>query len=129
MFESSQAQLLMEEVQYGNQIIRFQVIRKQRKTLGIEVHPNLSVWVISPLDVSLNEIRKRITKRGAWIAKQRNYFMTFLPRTPKKEYVSGETHLYLGRRYLLKIKINTSDSVKLIAGQMQVNTSNKIQRI
>ena len=33
-----------------------------------------------------------------------NYFKQFDPRTPKRCYVNGETHLYLGKQYRLRLE-------------------------
>jgi predicted metal-dependent hydrolase len=43
-----------------------------------------------------------------------DYFRQFEPRTPGRSYVGGETHLYLGKQYRLKISSGDLDSVKLI---------------
>jgi hypothetical protein len=48
--------------------------------------------------------------------RQHRYFQAFLPRTPESRYIPGETHLYLGRRYRLKVERGGSGSVKLIRG-------------
>lgn len=128
MFESSEEQLLMEEVAYGNTNLVFTVTRKNRKLLAIEVHPDLSIKVIAPIDAELDDIKKRVLKKGNWIIKQFSYFEQFLPRTPEREYVSGETHLYLGRRYLLKLRTSKNRAVKLVGGELIVfleETSNK----
>jgi len=47
-----------------------------------------------------------------------------------REYISGESHMYLGRRYLLKVspvKDNKDAGVKLIQGQLKVFTTNTSQ--
>lgn len=123
----------MESVQYGTQIIEFNLKRVDRKTLGIEVHPDQSVWAISPLKTDLDDIKSKIVKRGNWINKQRIYFDQFLPRNPAREYVSGETHYYLGKRYLLKVRVGKQNEVKLKNGQFIIHSkstsSNDIKRI
>ena len=124
MSEGSKEQLLMEKVAYGTSEISFHLKRANRKTLGIEVHPDLSVWAVAPLHSSVHEIREKILKRGAWILKQQRYFDQFLPRTPERQYVSGETHLYLGRRYILKTQKSDAQSVKLLGGKLLVSTKN-----
>lgn len=111
----------MESIQYGTQTIHFHLKRADRKTLGIEVHPDLSVHVIAPLKAKKGTINEKIIKRSQWITKQRKFFEQFLPRTPERQYVSGETHLYLGRRYVLRIRKGTSDNVKLKGGELIVN--------
>lgn len=110
----------MEQLSYGTQAIHFYFKKSDRKTLGIEVHPDLSVWAIAPLKATLPEVKKVIEKRASWIVKQQRYFEQFLPRTPEREYVSGETHFYLGRRYILRIRKSTQNEVKLIAGELIV---------
>ncbi|TRZ41672.1 M48 family metallopeptidase [Robertkochia solimangrovi] len=115
----------MEDVAYGTQTIYFHLRRVERKTLAIEVHPDLSIWAIAPLKASLSDVKKRIVRRGTWINKQLNYFEQFLPRTPEREYVSGETHLYLGRRYLLRVRHGEENSVKLKGGELFVYCKTK----
>jgi len=50
------------------------------------------------------------------------FFGQFHPRTPEPKYVSGETHLYLGRRYRLKIIRALQQQVKLKRGFIEVHT-------
>src|SRR5690554_3982393 len=100
MLKSCKKQLLMDSVQYGSKTINFKITRTTRKTLAIEVHPDSSVQLIAPENSTLEELKGRVMHRGKWIVKQQAYFETFLPATPIREYVSGETHYYLGRRYM-----------------------------
>ena len=111
---------MQHTVNYGTQKLDVVITRSQRKTLQIEVHPDLSVRVIAPEDAAIEEIEQKIIKKGRWIIKQQTYFEQFLPRTPKREYVPGETHLYLGRRYLLKIRMAAKNSVTLKGGELLV---------
>ena len=46
----------------------------------------------------------------------------FVPRTPERRFVAGETHLYLGRQYRLKVVPHVQESVKLIRGFIVVQT-------
>lgn len=112
-------------VQYGKTVINYILKRSNRKTLAIEVHPDLTVQVVAPIDAQIEMIEEKLIKRGSWIVKQQKYFEDFLPRTPIREYVSGETHLYLGKRYLLKVKSGTCNSVKLIGGVLQIEINSK----
>ena len=110
----------MEKVEYGTQTICFHLKKVDRKTLGIEVHADLSVWAVAPLKATLKEVKTLVLKRAKWITKQQRYFEQFLPRTPEREYVSGETHFYLGRRYILRIRKGKLETVKLIGGELIV---------
>ena len=110
----------MHHVSYGTQDFYFELKRSNRKTLAIEVHPDSSILVIAPEKSEINDIKTKIIKRGQWILKQQQYFEQFLPRTPEREYISGETHYYLGKGYLLKIRLGKINQVKLKGGKLQV---------
>ncbi len=106
------------KVKYGRTTIVFDLQRTNRKTLAIEVHPDLTVNVVAPMHASIEIIEEKVVKRGSWIVKQWQYFESFLPRTPIREYVSGETHLFLGRRYILKVRKGDENDVKLKGSEL-----------
>ncbi|MCK5130596.1 MAG: M48 family metallopeptidase [Candidatus Sabulitectum sp.] len=103
-------------LQYGSERIDYLLLSSERKTLEIAVHPDSSIVVKAPCSSELAEIEIKLRKRARWILKQLRYFQQFTPRTPERRYISGETHLYLGRRYRLKVVIGESDSVMLFRG-------------
>lgn len=113
----------MERIEYGTSTLEFALEFTERKSMAIEVHPDKSVVVKAPLNADRTEIDKRILKRGSWIVRQQKYFDTFLPRSPQREYVGGESHRYLGRKYVLKIRIAQKRDVKLKGGELYVFTS------
>jgi len=115
----------MEEkvVEYGTTTIPFSLSRTDRKTLAITVEPDATVHVTAPLDAEWLKIEAKVLKRGRWIKKQQQFFESFLPATPIREYVSGETHLYLGRQYRLKIESGAHPAVKLKGGRLIVQLS------
>jgi len=117
----------MHKIKYGSQEIFFEVKRSNRKTLGIEVHPDSSVHIVAPIKSSFQDIEQKVEKRAKWIVKQQAYFEQFLPRTPERNYVSGETHYYLGKSYLLKVSVGNENQVKLKAGKLEVVCENEIK--
>ncbi|NTV14920.1 MAG: M48 family metallopeptidase [Desulfobulbaceae bacterium] len=108
---------------HGKECIRFKVLHVARKTLAIEVLPDSSVVVKAPVGTELEEVRRRVTRRVRWIIKQQQYFRQFEPRTPLRQFVGGETHLYLGKQYRLQVGEGGKDSVKLSRGYFLVTTS------
>lgn len=114
----------MYSVQYGTKTIEFQIKKANRKTLAIEVHPDGIVKLLTPKETTLDDLKVKVLKRAKWIVKQQHYFEQFLPHTPSREYISGETHYYLGRRYVLKVISDGYNVVKLKAGQIIVYTTN-----
>jgi len=89
--------------QYGQTSIPYQLTYTDRKTLAIHVHPDLSVSVEAPLNSEFSEIEKRIHKKAAWILRQQRNFRRYSFEIPPRQYVSGETHRYLGQQYRLKV--------------------------
>ena len=106
----------------GSQAIDYLIVRRPRKTLEIAVEPDASVVVVAPLDTSLDAIELRLRRRASWIMRQQRYFSQFLPRTPERRFVAGETHLYLGRQYRLKMVPHVQATVKLRRGFIVVQT-------
>ena len=103
-------------VVYGRKTIDFNLLYCDRKTMEIAVHPDSAVVVKAPLKSDITLIEKKIIKRARWILRQLNYFRQFNPKTPDRCYVNGETHLYLGKQYRLKLVEGTETAVKLSRG-------------
>ncbi len=108
------------ETIFGSETIRFSVVRRVRKTLSISVLPDQQVEVVAPEDASSERIIEKVRKRAPWICKQLRYYDQFQPKTPERRYVGGETHLYLGRQYKLKVISSLKNSVKMQRGQLIV---------
>ena len=106
---------------WGTDTIRYEVrFLASRQTLAIEVHPDSRVLVRAPIDCPGALIAERVQKRAAWISRQLAEFERYRPRTPARQYINGESHLYLGRHYRLKVAGGDSSSVKLSRGQLLV---------
>jgi len=114
---------MKHSIQYGNTEIIFDLEYADRKTLGISVHPDSRVKVIAPLDSSKQKINEKIRSKARWILRQKEFFLSFHPLTPPRKYVSGETHLYLGKQYRLKVMTSAVEQVKLNKGYLIVTTS------
>lgn len=110
-------------IEFGRETICYEVRFLQRQTLGIEVHPDQRVVVRAPIGCAACLIAERVRRRASWISKQIAHFQCFSPRTPPRRYVSGETHLYLGRQYRLKLVAEDVASVKMSRGQLVVSMS------
>ena len=110
------------QIKYGHKTIFFTLHRQNRKTLKINVLPDLSVEVIAPEKILIDKINEKIKKRASWIIKQKNYFSEFPPPVPPRKYISGETHRYLGRQYRLKIIKSNIDDVKMDGPYIKIFT-------
>ena len=111
---------LPHSITYGQETLAFDLLFSRRRTMQIAVLPEGNVIVNAPEGIPLDEIKKRVRNRGRWIRRKQVYFQQFRPRTPPRHYVSGETHLYLGKQYRLKVLGGTESSVKLCRGWLTV---------
>jgi len=114
---------------FGSKEINYELSFQDRKTLGIRVYPNCKVKVIAPFDTPDEKLYSKLREKAPWIIKQQLDFLSYHPLTPPRKYVNGETHLYLGRQYKLRIEKAVANEVKLLRGRLLVlkkeNTSPK----
>jgi predicted metal-dependent hydrolase len=126
---------MTEAIQFGSRTIDFRLEYSDRKSLGITVTPEMEVLVKAPTDTSIENVKEKIRKKAPWIIKQQSFFLSFQPKTTNRKYISGETHLYLGRQYRLKVISEElkmkNDEVKLKGQFLEVRTSNllKVQQL
>jgi predicted metal-dependent hydrolase len=113
-------------IRFGETTIEYQLTYAARKTLGISVHPDLQVTVTAPEDATLEKIAAKVHQRANWILRQQREFELYLPQIPPRQYISGETHRYLGKQYRLRV-IQEADAewVKLARGYLLVRTTDK----
>ena len=79
------------------------VVRKNIKNLHLAVYPpDGRVRVAVPLMVDDEAVRLAVISRLAWIRRQQEKFAQQERQTPR-EYVSGESHYFLGARYRLNL--------------------------
>lgn len=115
-------------LKYGTQTIEYELTFAPRKTLAVQVHPDLSVIVKAPEGTDATLVEQKVLKRAAWIVKQQRQFELYLPDVPPRQYVSGESHRYLGRQYRLKVvevSGGSTESVRLTRQFLYVETSDK----
>jgi predicted metal-dependent hydrolase len=107
---------------YGGLQLSFEIEYRERKKLAITVHPDQRLEIVAPVGAGIDQILKRIERRQSWILKQWRYFEQFKPTQPIPNYVSGETCLYLGRQYRLKVQKGEAEAVKLMDKNLHVYT-------
>ena len=99
-------------VAFGSNEIGYEVKFSKRKTLGIKVYPTGDVEVLAPIDTSSEAIEQRVLRRAQWIVRQQIYFKELGERSPEKRFISGESHYYLGRQFLLRVEEGKPNSVR-----------------
>jgi predicted metal-dependent hydrolase len=112
-------------LQYGETLIEYDLDFAPRKTLAISVEPNLRVSVVAPPDTAPDAIAAKVRQRAPWILRQWRELEQYLPALPPRQYLSGETHRYLGRQYRLKVLEGQPERVKLSRGWLHIWTPDK----
>lgn len=77
----------------------------RQKTVSIAVEPRGAVVVTAPRGTTESRITEVVRSRAAWIVTRVKATSDLPPAIPSREFVTGETFLYLGRQYRLKLVI------------------------
>ena len=92
------------EIQYGQTLIPYSIVRSRReKTVAIAVDPVDGVQVRAPRQTPLDKLDAIVRRKARWIAERRQHVADLPPPPSPREFVSGETFLYLGRQYRLRV--------------------------
>ncbi len=102
-----------QSIDYGTRRIEYILVRSDRKRLRIKVSPDLEVTVQAPLDVHIDRIRNAVRRKAPWIAKTIEKMQQYHPLPTPKRYISGETFIYLGRQYRLRVLQGKPEPAKL----------------
>lgn len=108
-------------VEHAGEHISVSVAFSYRERLSISVHPDGSVTALAPAGRPLDEVMAHLNHRRSWIARQRRHFEKYQPLPVEKRYVSGETHLYLGRQYRLRVHQSDDTFVRLVGRFFEVH--------
>lgn len=102
----------MQKIQLGD--ITVEVTQKDIKNVHLSVYPPLGqVKIAAPDRMDLDTIRIYAISKLSWIRKQQAKIKAQKREAPR-EYLTKESHYYLGKRYLLKvIEHNSAPIVKL----------------
>lgn len=84
-------------------IIEYQIKYSNRKTLNISVERDRSIIVRAPHYLTPEQIDKVVQSKRQWIKEKLNHAQKYPLLAESKEFVSGETLMYLGKNYQLLI--------------------------
>jgi predicted metal-dependent hydrolase len=89
----------------------------RRRTIAIQVHPDLAIEVLAPSESGDGEIAAAVERRRRWIEKQCAFFRTYHPLPSAPRFVAGETHYLLGRQYQLRIAERMPSTMVGVVGE------------
>lgn len=89
----------------------YKLIRSKRKTIALGITADAALVIRAPHHTSLSYIERLLSKKMGWIQKIMARIMS-RPRVLPREFIDGESFLYLGKTYKMRIERNAA---KLIA--------------
>lgn len=114
----------VETLRYGDRMTSYRVDETVRLSsrIRIHVHPDGSVGVETPTNADAASVHAAVQKRARWIFANLDSCNDARTYALSRDYRSGETHFYLGRRYRLKLTAATGarSSVRLIGGCLEI---------
>lgn len=84
-------------------IIEYQIKYSNRKTLNISVERDRNIIVRAPHYLTPEKIDKIVQSKRQWIKEKLNHAQKYPLVSESKEFVSGETLMYLGKNYQLLV--------------------------
>ncbi|GAE90719.1 M48 family metallopeptidase [Acetivibrio straminisolvens] len=88
----------------GRSSVSYTLTRSRRKTVGIRVTENGEVKVSAPLNISDKQLKDIMLKKLSWILKKQEELRKLYKESCiGNKFADGETFLYLGKEYTLKI--------------------------
>jgi predicted metal-dependent hydrolase len=104
--------------------IQYEIKYSDRKTITITVERDRIIIVHAPLNTSAETIHNLIEKKKFLLYKKINGSNKYPIPKPYKEFVSGESILFLGRHYKLQIVDETFEGI-VLENDFQISKSNK----
>jgi predicted metal-dependent hydrolase len=117
-------------VRYGEDVIAYALrLQPQRKPSKVAIHVEASgrVLVDAPVGATHAAVTQAVKKRASWIAHRVAEAKARLEHVRQREYTSGESVHYLGRRYQLRVVVNpaAAASCRLRGGYLEVTVKRR----
>lgn len=91
------------------------LIRAKRRTIALIVERDGSLTVRAPKRATLQDIHGFIQEKEKWIERSREKLKAIVT-VPKKEFADGETFLFLGKEYELRLVPNQRQTLHFDSG-------------
>ena len=110
----------VKEFNYGNYTYQYELLRQERKTLSLTVRPDMGIILKCPEHAQEERINLFFKRKWMWLTKQLKFFAKFQRTAYEREYVSGESFMYLGRQYQFIVRRGKKNEVSLTKGKLVV---------
>lgn len=110
-------------VQFGRTAIPYRILRGRRqKTVAITIDPQDGVLLRAPVATPVEKLDEIVHGKAIWILERLRKLRDLPPPPSPRRFVSGETFLYLGRQYRLRVETldKPAGEVRLRSGWLVV---------
>jgi predicted metal-dependent hydrolase len=97
------------------------IIRSKRRTVALIVEYDGSVTVRAPMRLPERAIQEFAEKHLNWVAKKKAEMLAVVP-DQSKQYIHGETFLFLGKEYALEV-VPTQRQKLILDDRFQITES------
>lgn len=108
---------------YGDYTYNYYLVREDRKTVSLTVQPSLNIILRCPSNYTVAKREEFLKRKWHWMEGQHRELRRYQSKKQPKEYVSGESFLYLGRQYKLVVQKGKKDAVSLTKGRITIQTA------
>lgn len=92
--------------------LEYEVVFSKRKTIALLVERDRSIVVRAPNGTSVEAIQQAIEAKKLWLYQKVNHAQKYPAHPVRKEFVTGESILYLGRHYRLEVTDDDAPGVR-----------------
>jgi predicted metal-dependent hydrolase len=118
-------------VRFGRTSIPYSVERGRRhKTVAIAVDPERGVCVRAPRHTPVAKLDEIVRRKGRWIIDRRRRHEDLPPQPTPREFVNGETFMYAGKQYRLKLvpcEQGEQERVRLLGARLYVSAGQHVR--
>jgi predicted metal-dependent hydrolase len=107
---------------WGQRTQTVELRRTSRRVLRVEVKPEGEVVAHAPAGEPLDAVRLRLNRKCPWIFRELDKIAGRPVLTPPRHFVSGETHLLLGKSYRLSLEQSESAGISVEGDRLRITT-------
>lgn len=103
----------------------YEVVHSERRTIRITVERDRKVVVRAPKQASEKAVSAAVEGKRFWIWQKVRDPHKYPDPAPRKEYVTGETFLFLGQQYGLSFTRKEKGEVRLVGREFEMATADR----
>lgn len=129
-FGGNPASMESSHVRFGTTEIAYVIERGRRhKTVAISVDPERGVRVRAPKSTPVEKLDVIVHRKAKWIVDRRRRHEDLPPPATPREFTNGETFLYLGKQYRLRLQSGSrgTDAVRLVGAHLRVSAGPRVR--